>query len=217
MTTTCFVCSFKTYEFERSPSHPGFRHHVKNEHCMWSYLKFFLLLDAKEETEYSAQELYVHRKLLAKDLSFFPINRAMGLREGSDAMDERLASLERSVQYLVEKEQLRDRQQQELIEREKQSAWERTVANHFGDDNNGDGGSGGADGGDGGDGDGGDRRHGRKKSKRRRASSSTRRSRHQHDEEPPQSPGTPRRQGSRPSMRHVDSTGSGGGGSGSFQ
>lgn len=41
----------------------GFEYHVKEEHNQWGYLFFFIHLDETRENDYTALELYVHRKV----------------------------------------------------------------------------------------------------------------------------------------------------------
>eukprot|EP00051_Salpingoeca_urceolata_P021905 m.350050 g.350050 ORF g.350050 m.350050 type:complete len:1958 (+) comp19886_c0_seq3:2025-7898(+) len=78
METECFICSLKSYEFERNGN--GFDYHVKNEHNMWDYLCFMLHLKEKPVTEYTAMEAYVADMLSqGRDTAFFPINRALCL------------------------------------------------------------------------------------------------------------------------------------------
>lgn len=65
--------------FQRSVCLQGFEKHVKQEHCQWAYLFFFIHLRNTRINDYSAIELYVHRQLLRDNINFFPLNRAMSL------------------------------------------------------------------------------------------------------------------------------------------
>ena len=76
MASNCFICSLNSYDFERHTG--GFQTHVKEEHSMWAYLKFFMHLKRKRRNEYSANEYAV-----AKHLAIV----AAGEAEGSVAVD----------------------------------------------------------------------------------------------------------------------------------
>jgi hypothetical protein len=83
MFNRCFICSYSRYELERSST--GFSNHVKKEHNMWEYVFFLMHLNQKPETEYNGQESYVMKKAAVKDLTFFPVHRALCMQnEGWD-------------------------------------------------------------------------------------------------------------------------------------
>merc|ERR1712070_909930 len=48
---------------------------------MWNYLFMIVYLREKDSTEYNGWEQYVANKMKAHDLSFFPINNAIVLKE----------------------------------------------------------------------------------------------------------------------------------------
>ncbi|KAJ1558731.1 hypothetical protein HK405_013094, partial [Cladochytrium tenue] len=78
----CFVCSIPASEFQREGK--GFDYHIRREHNLWHYLFFLVHLELKDTTEFTSHESYVHELLTRKDLSFFPIGRAMSLKNRSD-------------------------------------------------------------------------------------------------------------------------------------
>ena len=39
----------------------GFDHHINAEHCVWSYIFFFIHLDDTKQSDYTALELYVFK------------------------------------------------------------------------------------------------------------------------------------------------------------
>jgi len=81
------------YDFERHAG--GFLQHTKEEHNIWSYLKFFIHLRHKKRTQYTANEDLVSKCLLIQadgeeiqevlfdenvdETSCFPINKALSI------------------------------------------------------------------------------------------------------------------------------------------
>lgn len=55
MKSKCFICGIDHGIFERYGN--GFRAHIQEDHNMWAYLYFFLYLDFKKPTKYTAQEV----------------------------------------------------------------------------------------------------------------------------------------------------------------
>jgi len=81
----CFVCGILSSRFDRYID-GGFREHVLHQHNMWQYLYFMLHLRHKPEDEFTGQESYVHEKILARDISFFPLNRSLELERVEGAV-----------------------------------------------------------------------------------------------------------------------------------
>ncbi|KAJ3075203.1 hypothetical protein HDU98_008929 [Podochytrium sp. JEL0797] len=98
----CYVCSINASEFQRHAS--GFEHHIKKEHNIWHYLFFLIHLELKDKTEYTSHETFISESLANNDLTFFPINRAIALknREESDNVTDKIDALEHSLQLLMD-------------------------------------------------------------------------------------------------------------------
>lgn len=76
------MCGLQRQVFD-SKGFSNFEKHVREEHSLWSYLNFIVLLRTKDRTEFTGQESYV-AGLLAQhppDLSWFPRLMAMSLHE----------------------------------------------------------------------------------------------------------------------------------------
>eukprot|EP00730_Choanoeca_flexa_P002797 TRINITY_DN11178_c0_g1_i2.p1 TRINITY_DN11178_c0_g1~~TRINITY_DN11178_c0_g1_i2.p1 ORF type:complete len:1472 (+),score=415.20 TRINITY_DN11178_c0_g1_i2:98-4417(+) len=75
----CFICSLKSYDFERFGN--GYKHHIKHEHNMWSYLLFMMHLKAKNPNDYTSHEWFV-ADLLARneEARCFPSAQALNLQ-----------------------------------------------------------------------------------------------------------------------------------------
>eukprot|EP00127_Corallochytrium_limacisporum_P000736 Clim_evm22s25 gene=Clim_evmTU22s25 len=96
----CFVCSIRSYEFERQAR--GFEYHVKKEHNMWGYLLLFIHIKDKDPQEYTAHESYVAESLESGiEERLFPINRALSIPEQAEDHDQRLEHLERILTHIT--------------------------------------------------------------------------------------------------------------------
>jgi inositol 1,4,5-triphosphate receptor type 1 len=57
----------------------SFEEHCKQEHNMWHYLYFVILVKVKDPTEFTGPESYVDHMIKEKNLDWFPRMRAMSL------------------------------------------------------------------------------------------------------------------------------------------
>ncbi|KAK9721473.1 hypothetical protein K7432_003395 [Basidiobolus ranarum] len=99
MKSVCFICNISATEFQRHAK--GFEHHIKHDHNIWQYLFFLVHLKTKDVTEYTSQESYVAEMLKDNDYSFFPVNRALCLRQREKHDDQRITNLEEMIASLV--------------------------------------------------------------------------------------------------------------------
>ncbi|XP_035236817.1 inositol 1,4,5-trisphosphate receptor type 1 isoform X2 [Anguilla anguilla] len=83
--TTCFICGLERDKFDNKTV--TFEEHIKEEHNMWHYLYFIVLVKVKDSTEYTGPESYVDEMIKAHNLDWFPRMRAMSL-VSSDAEGE---------------------------------------------------------------------------------------------------------------------------------
>ena len=51
-----------------------FEEHIRNEHNMWHYLYFIVLIKVKDPTEFTGPESYVHEMVKVKKKPFFIIS-----------------------------------------------------------------------------------------------------------------------------------------------
>ncbi|XP_060734023.1 inositol 1,4,5-trisphosphate receptor type 2 isoform X1 [Tachysurus vachellii] len=86
--TTCFICGLERDKFDNKTV--SFEEHIKNEHNMWHYLYFLVLVRVKDPTEYTGPESYVAQMIKEKNLDWFPRMRAMSLvsSEGESEQNE---------------------------------------------------------------------------------------------------------------------------------
>ncbi|XP_037535811.1 inositol 1,4,5-trisphosphate receptor type 1 [Nematolebias whitei] len=83
--TTCFICGLERDKFDNKTV--TFEEHFKEEHNMWHYLYFIVLVKVKDSTEYTGPESYVAEMIKEHNLDWFPRMRAMSL-VSSDAEGE---------------------------------------------------------------------------------------------------------------------------------
>ncbi|XP_010780616.1 inositol 1,4,5-trisphosphate receptor type 1 [Notothenia coriiceps] len=83
--TTCFICGLERDKFDNKTV--TFEEHFKEEHNMWHYLFFIVLVKVKDSTEYTGPESYVAEMIEEHNLDWFPRMRAMSL-VSSDAEGE---------------------------------------------------------------------------------------------------------------------------------
>ncbi|KAG0179979.1 hypothetical protein DFQ29_001424 [Apophysomyces sp. BC1021] len=102
MKNSCFICSIDAVEFQRHAK-KGFEQHISNDHNIWQYLFFLVHLKNKDRTEYTGPESYVAACLKDANYSFFPINRALCLRQIEENDEERLEKLEDFTLTLIDR------------------------------------------------------------------------------------------------------------------
>uniref|UniRef100_A0A8C2UDR8 Inositol 1,4,5-trisphosphate receptor n=1 Tax=Coturnix japonica TaxID=93934 RepID=A0A8C2UDR8_COTJA len=86
--TTCFICGLERDKFDNKTV--SFEEHIKEEHNMWHYLCFIVLVKVKDSTEYTGPESYVAEMIKERNLDWFPRMRAMSLvsNEGEGEQNE---------------------------------------------------------------------------------------------------------------------------------
>lgn len=65
---TCFICGLNRSAFDNRTV--SFEEHIKNEHNMWQYLYFMVLIRVKDPTEFTGPESYVHGMVKAMILDW---------------------------------------------------------------------------------------------------------------------------------------------------
>eukprot|EP00941_MAST-03F_sp_MAST-3F-sp1_P001155 g1155.t1 len=74
----CTICSIDRNEIERAGI--TFNAHIKNQHNMWSYMKYFLHLWEYDPDDFNGMEDYVFAQIENGDIDFFPVNAATCLQ-----------------------------------------------------------------------------------------------------------------------------------------
>ncbi|XP_060537009.1 inositol 1,4,5-trisphosphate receptor isoform X3 [Cylas formicarius] len=100
---TCFICGLNRSAFDNKTV--SFEEHIKNEHNMWHYLYFIVLIKVKDPTEFTGPESYVYTLVKSVNLDWFPRLRAMSLAavegEGEQIELRSLQNVLESTQTLV--------------------------------------------------------------------------------------------------------------------
>lgn len=95
----CFICGIDKQVFDRASDKPeGFTTHVKLDHNMWNYLYFIFLLWEQDKDDDDGLEQYVRRAIDANDIAWFPMNKAIRLRQAATKEESMLMSLTHRVQ-----------------------------------------------------------------------------------------------------------------------
>ncbi|XP_038676821.1 inositol 1,4,5-trisphosphate receptor type 3 isoform X2 [Scyliorhinus canicula] len=86
--STCFICGLERDKFDNKTV--SFEEHINNEHNIWNYLYFVVLVHVKNKTDYTGPESYVAQMIKTKNLDWFPRMRAMSLvsNEGDGEQNE---------------------------------------------------------------------------------------------------------------------------------
>ncbi|XP_066920904.1 inositol 1,4,5-trisphosphate-gated calcium channel ITPR1-like isoform X2 [Clytia hemisphaerica] len=74
---SCFICGLKRADFDNRTV--TFEQHINNEHNMWDYLYFIVLIKVKDPTEFTGPESYVAEMIKNNNLDWFPHLRCMSL------------------------------------------------------------------------------------------------------------------------------------------
>eukprot|EP01017_Pseudomicrothorax_dubius_P003467 TRINITY_DN10501_c0_g1_i8.p1 TRINITY_DN10501_c0_g1~~TRINITY_DN10501_c0_g1_i8.p1 ORF type:complete len:253 (-),score=67.27 TRINITY_DN10501_c0_g1_i8:123-881(-) len=81
----CFICGNNRETFDKKSAKIGFLAHTQIEHNIWNYVFFIAYLNHKKKLDYNGIEDYVKTLVKAKDISWFPLNKAIALQEVEDS------------------------------------------------------------------------------------------------------------------------------------
>ncbi|XP_048510963.1 inositol 1,4,5-trisphosphate receptor isoform X4 [Athalia rosae] len=125
--STCFICGLNRSAFDNKTV--SFEEHVKQEHNMWHYLYFIVLVKVKDPTEFTGPESYVYAMVKDRNLEWFPRLRAKSLAadegEGEQVELRSLQSQLECTQHLVkclsqQLTELRDQMTEQRKQRQRQ-------------------------------------------------------------------------------------------------
>jgi len=86
---TCFICGLERQKFDAVGI--SFDDHCNDEHNLWSYLNFIVLLRTKDETDFTGPESYVSDLLEEEespDFSWFPRLQALSLTNKAETGED---------------------------------------------------------------------------------------------------------------------------------
>lgn len=91
----CFTCGINRNLFD-SAAPGGFEFHIKNEHNMWIYMYYLIhIREIEDKSMLNGVESYVHTKCINRDVSFFPVGRAICLDRVGAGNAERMMAIEK--------------------------------------------------------------------------------------------------------------------------
>ena len=117
MREKCFICSLRSYDFDRRIK-GGFHKHCRREHRMWNYLFFMIYLTDKKKTVYTSIEEYVValRKQDPHGTDWIPISRSITLADVKAEQNDELGIIQSDVKLVLEHLQNNVKQRQEWKE-----------------------------------------------------------------------------------------------------
>lgn len=59
----------------------GWRKHTEQEHNIWSYVYFLLMIEKKEKSKCTGLEKFVKEQIEKKEIDFFPSGDALALKD----------------------------------------------------------------------------------------------------------------------------------------
>lgn len=90
---SCFICGLERSAFDNKTV--SFEEHCQQEHNVWHYLYFIVLIKVKDRTEFTGPESYVSSMIKERNLDWFPRMRAMSLAaEDSESEQNELRNLQ---------------------------------------------------------------------------------------------------------------------------
>uniref|UniRef100_A0A670XWA4 Inositol 1,4,5-trisphosphate receptor n=1 Tax=Pseudonaja textilis TaxID=8673 RepID=A0A670XWA4_PSETE len=123
--TTCFICGLERDKFDNKTV--TFEEHIKEEHNMWHYLCFIVLVKVKDSTEYTGPESYVAEMIKERNLDWFPRMRAMSLvSSDSEGEQNELRNLQEKLDSTMK---LVSNLSSQLTELKDQRIWRRMSQN----------------------------------------------------------------------------------------
>lgn len=79
MENSCFISGIDRFTLDTKGG--GFVNHIKKHQNMWNYLYLIITLREKDETDYNGWESHVAQMMEKEDMSFFPRNDAIALKD----------------------------------------------------------------------------------------------------------------------------------------
>ncbi len=80
-TEKCFICGIEKNTFNRTLDRTAFRTHITHDQNLWNYLYFIMYIWQQDKDDDDGLESYVRKCIDAKDLIWFPMNKAIRLAE----------------------------------------------------------------------------------------------------------------------------------------
>ena len=82
----CFICGIESLVFDRMQRN-GFEEHIHEDHYMWNYFYFITYIWEQHKDEDDGFEGYVRECVEKNDIVWFPVNKALRLRNTKSEKD----------------------------------------------------------------------------------------------------------------------------------
>lgn len=73
--------------------------HINRDHNVWNYIYFLYSIKKKDSTEFNGMETYVSNMIENDDVNWFPLYRAMSIKNTSDSK----GNIEKQVEDMMER------------------------------------------------------------------------------------------------------------------
>lgn len=83
-TDRCFICGIEKNVFNRAIDRDAFKAHITHDQNLWNYVYFIIYIWGQDKDDDDGLETYVRKCIDAKDLTWFPMNKALRLAEHRD-------------------------------------------------------------------------------------------------------------------------------------
>ena len=127
MREKCFICSLRSYDFDRRDK-GGFHKHCRREHRMWNYLFFTIYLTDKKKTMYTSIEERVSA-LCKKDpygTDWIPISRSITLADKKEH-NEDILNMHQDVKLMLHHMEngVKEHQEMKEVRKDQVANWRR--------------------------------------------------------------------------------------------
>jgi hypothetical protein len=86
MKNTCFVCNYDRLEFEKRRI--NFDFHCKNEHNIFTYIKYFVLVKRINFKDLDSDQSYIIKCIQEKDIACFPVYKSLSIGDKEKIVKE---------------------------------------------------------------------------------------------------------------------------------
>merc|ERR1711959_658829 len=106
----CFICGIPRQRFEDQIHPLAFAHHIKNDHCMWNYVKFMVYIWHQDRDDDDGLEQYVRQQMERGDVNWFPTGTSISFKAHKSSHDtgrlqaDLLARLQKDLAAGLEKQ-----------------------------------------------------------------------------------------------------------------
>merc|ERR1712139_11362 len=94
----CFICGIPRKRFEDQIHPLAFAHHIKNDHCMWNYVKFMVYIWHQDRDDDDGLEQYVRQQINKAEINWFPTGTSITMKSLKTGVNAQKQAAEMLVQ-----------------------------------------------------------------------------------------------------------------------